>query len=158
MKIDLKHAILEVLDGGGTPNTLQIKLGEGTFTWDQKRSIEYVKDRGLLDTTREGDEEPVDIRLDALYEFLKSSSGSVTPYEAITGTMGASTWTSTGGACEPYAVDLRLTYTPPCGGETDEVVLISDFRYESITADAKAGTLAFTGKANIVAPTITRGV
>lgn len=154
MKIDLKNAIVELNDGG--TNSLQIKLGEGTFTWDQKRTIEYVKDRGLLDSTREGDQEPVDVKLDFMYEFLKSSGvGSPTPYEALTG--AATGWTTTGGACEPYAVDILLTYTPVCGSTPDETVLISDYRYESISADAKAGTVSTTGKANITAPTIARG-
>jgi hypothetical protein len=158
MKIDLKHAIFSIKDGSGTPKTLEIKIGEGTLTFSEKRTIEYVKNRGLLDTTREGDQDPVDIRFDFIWEHLKSATGDTvpTPYEALKKIGAASTWTSSDSdACQPYAVDIELVYTAPCGTDV-ETITFSDFRYESIDGDPKAGTVSVTGKANIVAPTITR--
>jgi hypothetical protein len=85
MKIDLKHAIFSIKDGAGTPKTLEINIGEGTLTFSEKRAIEYVKNRGLLGSTREGDQDPVDIRFDFIWEHLKSAAGDTvpTPYEAL---------------------------------------------------------------------------
>lgn len=167
MKIDLKHCIFELIDGTPTavgppataPKTLEINIGEGTLTWSEKRNIEYVKNRGLLDTTREGDQDPVDIRFDFVWEELRSSSGDTTPtpYEVLKNIGAASTWKTTGGdPCEPFAIDIRITHSFPCGGVDDEIVYFDQFRYESMDGDPKAGTISVTGKANVIAPTITR--
>lgn len=155
-KFDMKKATITVKDGGS--NTLELNIGEGTLSFDEKRTIEYVKNRGLLDTTREGDDEPLDVKLDVIWEFLRTVSGgaAVTPYEAFHKVYAASAWVTTGGACEPYAVDLEILYTPSCGSVPVERILITQFRYESFNSDMKTGMLSVSGKANIKYPTITR--
>lgn len=162
MKIDMKNAVLTIRDGTAvTPKETIVKIGEGNFTWSEKRNIEYVLNRGLLDTTREGDQVPVDIRFDFVWEHLKSHSAATvaTPYEALKKIGEASDWVSSAAdVCEPYAVDLELEHTPPCAGvgNVPEVIVFSDFRWESLDQDLRAGTVSASGKANITAPTITR--
>lgn len=160
MKISLKNATLKIKDGTAvTPKEVTVKIGDGNMTWEEKRNMEYILDRGVLASVREGDDVPVDVRFDFWWEELRSSTGDTTPtpYEALKKYGAASAWVSTSAdPCEPYAVDLEFTYSPPCGSAEDQVVLFSDFRYESLSCDPKAGTVACTGKANITAPTLTR--
>lgn len=141
------------------PNRLDVKLGEGNLTYSEKKNREYSKDRGKLDTVRDGDEEPMDIRMDFLYEFLRSTTGDELPtiQEALKKQGAASTWVSVSSdPCEPYAVDLELEYIPPCTGEDREISLFPDFRHESLDHDFKAGTVACSGKCNAIEPIITR--
>lgn len=131
---------------------LEIKVGEGNMTYDEKRTIEYKKDRGRLDTVREGDEEPIDVRLDIKWEWLSAGGSDTfpTPEEVLKNTGLASTWTSSAAdACEPYAVDIVVVYDPDCSGVNGEMVTLQDYRWESISHDLKAGTLATSGKCNV---------
>lgn len=159
MKIDLKLAIITFKDGSGSPKSLEINIGEGTLTWSEKVTREYVKNRGLLDTVRNGDEEPVDIRFDLVWEFLRSmgTATTPTPYEVLNHFGEAASWVTTDSdLCAPFAIDLQIVYTPGCGAETAETILFSDFRHESLDGDAKAGTLTVSGKANITRPSTVR--
>src|SRR6266576_3971774 len=105
--IDLKNTTIKVKDGAG--HSITVTLGTGNLTYEEKRNIEYVKDRGLLDTVREGDEEPVDVRLDATWENLTGVGGAPTVEDAMKRRGPAATWTSTSAdPCEPFAVDIEI--------------------------------------------------
>lgn len=141
------------------PHELEIHVGEGNLTYSEKVTRQYTKNRGVLDTVRDGDEEPVDVKLDIMWEFLKASSGETpTPEDCLKKRGGAAAWTSSSDdACEPYAVDVEIAYIPDCGSEEPEFILLEDFRYESIDHDLKAGSLSVSGKCNKVEATVTRG-
>jgi hypothetical protein len=140
------------------PHHLQIRIGEGNVMWTEKRPIVYVKDRGLLDTVREGDEEPVEVKLDATWVFLKASTSQTPTIEDVLKKRGeASSWvTSATDTCEPYAVDLIIEYTPPCSTEQMEIYTLSDFRYEELAQDLKQGQISISGKCNTVEAAVTR--
>lgn len=140
------------------PKQLLIRIGEGNVSWTEKRMITYVKDRGVLDTVRRGDEDPVEVKLDATWVFLKSSTGQTPSIEDVLKQRGeADDWTSSGSdPCEPYCVDLVIEYTPPCTTEELEVYTVRDFRYEELGHDLKAGQLSITGKANVIEVDVTR--
>jgi hypothetical protein len=130
---------------------LEIKIGEGNLTYDEKRNMEYKKDRGQLDTVREGDEEPIDVRLDIQWEWLSSAGSDTvpTPEEVLKQEGLASTWeTSSDDPCEPYAVNIVVVYDPECVGNDAEVIHLKDYRWESLNHDLKAGTLSTSGKCN----------
>lgn len=134
------------------PHHLQIRIGEGNITWTEKRMITYVKDRGKLDTVRKGDEDPVEVKLDATWVFLKASTGQTVTIEDVLKKRGeAAAWVTSGSdPCEPYCVDIVIEYTPPCTTEQMEIYTIRDFRYEELGHDLKAGTISITGKANVI--------
>jgi hypothetical protein len=162
MKIDLKNATINFKSGGTGSNlkTLEIKIGDGNITWAEKRNMEYTLDRGQLDTVREGDEVPVDVKIDLVYEFLTAATGDTvpTPEDVLKHRGPASTWiSSSSDPCEPFAIDVEVVYTPACGGEDPETVLIQDYRWEQLDHDPKAGTLSTSGKANVKEATVTRG-
>lgn len=138
--------------------TLLIKVGEGNVTYDEKQTIEYKKDRGLLDTVREGDEDPIDVRLDVQWQFLRTYTGEIiTPEDALKNEGGASAWVSSAtDKCEPYAVDVLIIYKPVCPGVKAEIIRLPDYRWESLNHDAKAGTLSTSGKCNVKRATLSR--
>lgn len=129
---------------------LEVKVGEGNLTYDEKRTMEYTLDRGNLDTVREGDQVPMDVKMDFVWEFLTASSGDDPTIEDVLKHRGeAASWvTSSSDTCEPYAVDIEVEYIPPCGGEELELIRLPDFRQESLAHDLRAGTVAATGKCN----------
>lgn len=137
---------------------VEIKLGDGNVTWTVNREFEYLLDRGNLDVVREGDQQPLDVTIDSVYETIITGTGeTITPYDALNGTGGAAEWVSSSSdACEPYAVDIEIEHNPPCGSQETETTLLADFRYDTFEADPDAATLTATGRCNIVKPTVTR--
>lgn len=148
------NAVITIL-----PHHLEVKIGEGNCTYTEKRNMTYTRDRGTLDTVKEGDEEPMDVRIDATWEFLRSSTGQTPTIEDVLKQRGeASTWVSSSAdPCEPYCVDIEILYQPPCGGEEDEKITLPDFRWEQIEHDLRQGQISVTGKCNAKEANITRG-
>lgn len=140
------------------PRQLDVKIGDGNFQYTEKRNMEYIKDRGFLDTVREGDEEPVEVSFDFTWEYLTANTGGTPTVEDVLKKIGeASDWeTSSSDACEPYAVDIEIDYDPECGTNNTEVTTLSDFRWEQFQHDLKNGTVAVTGKCNITRATSVR--
>lgn len=156
-QIDLKDAIITIKDGGS--NSIEVKIGEGNLTWSERREIQYTLDRGTLDEVKEGDEVPVELRISAVWEYIKGaaiSDGVPSIEDALKKVNAASDWVSTDAdACRPYAVDVEITYTPDCTGD-QEVILFSDYRYEQLDHDLRAGTIETSGRCNVTAPAATR--
>ncbi len=141
------------------PHELEIKIGEGTLTYDEKRKMEYILDRGRLSTVRLGDEEPIDVKFDFIWEFLTAIDDSHIPtIEDVLKKRGeAANWaTSAADVCEPYALDVVILYTPDCTGIDPEQITLSDFRWESLAHDFKQGSVAVTGKCNNLVATASR--
>jgi hypothetical protein len=144
----------QVFNFGG--RSLEVKVGEGNLTYDEKRNMEYKKDRGKLNTVREGDEDPIDVRLDIQWEWLSAAGSDTAPTtEEVLKKEGlASTWVSSAtDTCEPYAVDIVIDYDPNCSGVDGERITLSDYRWESLNHDLKAGTLSTSGKCNVTRAT-----
>lgn len=140
------------------PQQVEIKIGDGNVTWTENKDYEYLLDRGNLDTVRENDQQPLDVTIDFVYEFVTTGTDeTISPYDAFKGIGGAAEWVSASSdACEPYAVDVEITHTPPCGGAETEITLFPDFRFDTIEADLSEATFSATGRCNATAPTITR--
>jgi hypothetical protein len=141
------------------PHKLEIKIGNGTLTYNERRKMEYVMNRGLIDTVREGDEQTMEIRLDYMWEFLRAVSGAGTPTfeDALKRRGEAANWiSSSADKCEPYSVDLVIEYDPPCTGVDIENIVLPEFRWESLSHDPKAGTVAVTGQCKAKEAIITR--
>jgi hypothetical protein len=158
-QIDLKDCTIYLLDGSG--ESLEVKIGEGNLTYTESRNIQYTLDRGQLDEVREGDEVPMDVKLDFTWEYLRGSptSGSTPSVEEALKNIGnAANWTSSDSdGCRPYAVDIKVVYAPQpsnCGDK--ETITLLDFRYEKLDHDMKAGTVSVTGKCNVTQATVIR--
>jgi len=140
------------------PHSIEINIGDGNLTYDEKRNMKYIRNRNVLDTVRLDQDEPMEVKLDALWEFIRADSGEPPTIEDALKQRGqASTWvTSAEDTCEPYAVDVEIEYDPPCSDQKREIVLLTDFRYESFSHDLKMGVFAVTGKCNVTEATVSR--
>jgi hypothetical protein len=138
---------------------IEIKVGDGNLTYTENKNYDYLLDKGDLDTVREGDEAPLDLNLEFVYEFVRTGTNeSVTPVDALKGVGGAAEWVSTSDdLCEPYCVDIEIEHAPPCGTAEDETTLFPEFRHDSLEFDLSAATIAVQGRCNATEPTITRG-
>jgi hypothetical protein len=141
------------------PIQIEVKIGEGNLTYTENKEYEYLTDRGNLDTVREGNEVPMDVVMDFVYEFVRTGTGElVTPVDALKGIGGAADWTSSStDPCEPYCVDVVILHEPPCGEAEAETTTFPEFRHDSLEFDLSAATISATGRSNATEPEITRG-
>lgn len=139
-------------------NRIDIKIGEGNLKYTESKEYNYLLDRGDLDTVREGDEKPLDISLDFVYEFVTSgTSEAITPVDALKQQNDATEWvTSATDQCEPYSVDLEIEHNPPCGTAQTETTILPDFRYEKLDFSLKDATISVSGKCNASSASVTR--
>ena len=140
--------------------SIDVRLGSGTLTWSEKRNMVYTMDRGNLYGVREGDEVPMDVKLEFMWESIKGTGSVPSIEDALKKTGAAAAWVSTDtDACNPYAVNLVIDYVPPCAGQvTRELITLEDFRWESLDHDLKAGTVSFSGKCNTKQANILRTI
>jgi hypothetical protein len=140
------------------PQQIEIKIGDGNVTYTEHRTYEYMLDRGDLDTVREGDQVPLDVRLEATYEHITTgTSETITPIDALKGIGEASEWVSSAtDQCEPYAIDIEVEHIPACGGAQKEITLFPDFRPDTKEVNFKDATISLTGKCNVIEPTVNR--
>lgn len=140
------------------PQQIEIKIGDGNITYTENKENEYLLDRGDLDSVREGNEVPMDVNIDFVYEFVTTGTGEViTPRDAVKGVAGAAEWVSSSAdACEPYAIDIEVEHTPPCGTAETEITVFPDFRHDSLDFDLGAATVSGKGRCNATEPTVTR--
>lgn len=161
-QIDLKDATIWIRDGSPTPNKIEVKIGEGDFTWEEKVTRQYIKNRGNLDIVRNGDEEQMTVSFSFVWEYIKGTVGSAgipTVEDVLKRVNSASAWVSTDAdACQPYAVDIIINYVPNCSTGDQEVIIFPDFRYETLSHDLKAGTVSCAGGSNAVVPVIYRDI
>jgi len=156
-RIDIKDAIFNVKDGGS--NELQIKIAEGNFVHSERREMEYYPDRGNLDDVNEGDQVPMEVRFEFVWEYIRSTSTGSTPTveDALKQRGGAADWVSSDSdTCRPYSVDLELVHTPDCTTGDIETLTFADFRWESLEHDPRTGQISCTGKCNATEPTSVR--
>jgi hypothetical protein len=142
------------------PIEVEIKIGDGNLTYTENVEYEYELDRGVLDTVRQVDEQPMDVTIDFVYEFVSTGTGEeITPVDALKGIRGAAEFTSSSSdLCEPYAIDIEVEHDPgSCLPTTEtEITLFPDFRYDTLEFDLDEATISATGRCNATQPTITR--
>lgn len=150
----------EVVTAG--PHQLQIKIGDGTLTYNETQTREYKLNRGIIDKVRDGDDTPMEVSTTFAWTYITNVFGTneIPSVEDFIKRRGpAAAYTSTGEGCDPYAVDLVMVNDPAvCVGESNpvEIIRFPEFRWESLQHDAKAGTVSFSGKCNATEPEVTR--
>lgn len=139
---------------------ISIVVGDGNLTYTESKDMLYELDRGDLNTVKEGDQIPMDVNLDMVWEQITTGTGeTVTPVDALKGINGASEWVNAAtDICEPYAIDIEVLNVPPCGTTENEQHLFPDFRFDSLEFDVDDSSISVTGRCNATQPTITRNV
>ncbi len=140
------------------PQQIEVKIGEGNVTWSESKEYEYLLDRGDLDTVKEGDEQPLEVSMEFVYEHITTGTGEdITPVDAVKRTGEATEWVSSSSdLCEPYAVDIIIRHCVPCGTDEDELITFPDYRYESLEFDLGEATIATSGRCNVSEATAAR--
>jgi hypothetical protein len=139
--------------------TLEVNIGSGNLTYSEKKNMLYELNRGRLDSVREGDEAPVEVSMDFIWDFITAIAGSGTPTieDAMKNRGEAASWdSSSSDLCEPYAIDVEVEYVPPCGGVQREIITLPDFRYESLDHNITDAQVSAQGKCNVVEATVVR--
>jgi hypothetical protein len=150
-KISLREARVFFRDGTpGTPNEIEIKIGDGNLTWTEARTIEYTNDRGRLSERRETDDVPMSVTFQFNWDYIRGRTGGgelPTPVDVLKHKNNASAWISTDpDECQPFSIDIIVQYEPECSGtEVDEIITLPKFVHESLDFDIDAGQIDCSG-------------
>jgi hypothetical protein len=141
-----------------TSQEVEIKVGDGDVTYTENSEYNYDLDRGDLDTVREGDQVPMDVNFDIIYEHITTGTGeTISPMDALKRKGSAVEWVSAAtDKCEPYAVDIEISHDPPCGTSQTETTTFPDFRSESREVSFSDSTIAVSGRCNAIEPIVQR--
>jgi hypothetical protein len=148
----LTVAVADKAVGALLPHALTLFLGDGTLEYTEHRNVEYKLNQGRLKYSRLGDEQPMDVSLDFVWEFLTAASADLipTPEDAIKRRGKASTWVTSGSdPCEPYAVNVTVDYMSPCPGTDKETIVLKEFRYEELQHSFKNAQISVKGKCKV---------
>jgi len=140
------------------PQQIEIKVGEGNLTFTESKEYEYLLDRGILDAVKEGDEQPLEVELEFVYEHITTgTSEAITPVDALKNKGNAAEWVSSSDdLCEPYCVDIEVQHDVPCGTSQDETTVLPEFRYDDLEFNLQDATISVSGKCNATEATVTR--
>ncbi|CAL1125571.1 unnamed protein product [Cladocopium goreaui] len=140
------------------PNQLDIKVGDGDITYTEADEYLYDLDRDELDTVRKGQDQPMEVSLNFVYEQITTGTDEpIAPMDAIKRRGGAAEWVSAAeDKCEPYAIDVVVVHTPPCGTTESETTTFPDFRSESREVSFRDANIAISGRCNATEPIVER--
>ncbi len=112
-----RDGVIQLIDGTGSPVTLDIAYEEGNFTFDKPGGGDspaaqtIVRDRGVITTVRKGDDEPITGSFSAFFRQFTDASeaGSVLDFITKAGNYSANISTGTTGApyVEHYAINIK---------------------------------------------------
>jgi hypothetical protein len=137
---------------------LEIKVGDGNLTYTEHAEYQYLLDRGDLDSVREGNQVPMDVKVECVYEHITTgTSEQISPLDALKGKGAAAEWVSASAdLCEPYCVHVLIRHTPPCGTSEREQTAFPMFRADSREINVKDATIAISGKCKATEPQVNR--
>lgn len=141
-----------------TGRCLDIKVGDGNISWDETYNYEYEMDRSRIDSVVEGDDEPLSVTLDLVYEFVTAVTGSLvpTPEDVLKKRGEATDWITAGAdPCEVFAVDVEVDHAPPCAAE-HEITTFPEFRWDNISHDLGQASLNVRARCKTIEPTTIR--
>jgi hypothetical protein len=162
LRVDLDVAIASAVADTDAisflPQRISIKIGEGDLSWTESRELLYDLDRDLLDTVRLGQEQPVEVDLAFIFDYVTTESGQeITPVDALKRIGEATEWVSSSSdLCEPYAIDIYVVHCVPCGTDEDQDFTFQDFRWESLEYSIQDASIAVSGRCNISSVPTTR--
>jgi hypothetical protein len=140
------------------PQRLEIKIGEGDLAWTEAREFIYDLDRDVLDTVRQGQDQPVSVDMAFTFEYVTAETANPpTPVDALNRDGEASEWVSSSSdLCEPYAVDVVVLHCVPCGTDQDQEITLPDFRYEALDYSVADASISVSGQCNATRATTVR--
>jgi len=154
----LKDAILTIKDGAGSPAAIIVTLDNGDLAFTIHQPANIISDRGVLDHARKGNEQPMDASFSVQHSGIPAgnvTTGTVSLYEMLTKSGGASGYTSAEDNSDVWAVTLVFAVTDPAGA-SNETITIDRFIPEEVSyAEGDPSTIvSCSGRACITAPAI----
>ena len=151
----LKDGTITLLDGAATPASVTVDVEDGDLSWTERTPVDIVVDRGVLAHARASNEQPVEIAFSMIFQSL-STHATLTPYDALKNSGGASAWTSDEPNSDAWAVTLQFVIGDPAGGAS-ETITFARFCPEEIVFQEGTpyDTLRVSGRAVITAPAVT---
>ncbi len=150
------------VDGGVVTfsgRSLEVKVGDGNLEFTENRNFTYDLDRGRLDTVRQGDEAPIDVTLDFVWENLTALPDVDTPTieDVLHKRNAAADWVSSSDdPCEPFCIDIEVEYVPPCGETGTEFITLPEFRWNSLPHSIGDAQISMTGQCNATEALVSR--
>lgn len=153
---NLRDATITIKDGAAA--TLVIPISSGDLAWTEKRPTTVLKNRGRIDSRKNGDEMEMDLSFSFMFEQYSHDNGGtgISVIDALKGKGGASAWVSTD-SCGPFAVDIEFKIENPCSPGEYEVLVFPKFHADTLSfkeADP-ADTVAVAGTSLATEPTRT---
>ena len=133
------------------PSSIAVTIGEGTFTYSEKRPVEFKLNRGVLNEVREADQEPIDVSFDFSWDYITAATGASVPSveDALKRLGAAAAWyNASSDPCRPLCVNVSIMNNPTCATVQKEVTEITEFYQEALDHDPDAGQVACSGRAN----------
>ena len=152
----LRDGTIVISDEGGSggADTVTVDVEEGDLSFTEAAPVNIILDRGVLDHARLANQVPVELRFTMKYQS-HTLHVSPSPYDALTQTGGASSWTSDEPNSDVYAVIIEFTMTDPAGGSA-EVLTFVRFFPETIefTEGDPNNVMTVSGRALITRPAL----
>lgn len=154
---NLRDGRLRLVDGAGTPATIEVDLLEGNLQFSETDSTLEIKDRGALLHLRAGDEMAITGSISVKYDEIYLASGgtvyqflnNVGPYSSLTGTRAADG--------DRFTLDWEFYVADPVGG-TGELIKFTDVYVTSkdFSEGAEYNTMALSFVSFATKPTLSK--
>lgn len=158
---NLRDDEIVVSDGGS--QSLTLLLDEGDLSWTEPENTVIVLDRGILDHTRPGDEEPIDlsysVKWTSLISLTVTGSGDGSAFYEMINNFDGTSYTSIAPAGEKFALRHQFTLTDPAAGAlTSEQITFSQVFKTSLSMSEgdDFNTISFSGTDFETQPIIVR--
>jgi len=159
--IDMKDCTLFLLDKTGA-NFIALRIGEGNFAYTKARNIVTKKSRGYLDKIREGEDEPVAINFQVVWDAIESSGDEPPTLEEVLDGQGPGWVSAATDLAGPFSVNLQIIRNVHCKRPNNitftdnETYNFPEFNYEELAHSLKDATIDCSGFSNRVKPTVSR--
>lgn len=133
------------------PRKLELIIGEGDVTFSSKKPRIFTLNRGILNSVRNGPQEPMDVTFNAEWHTTKALNSDTSPtlHEVIHQIGHASTWVTTSDdPCSPYCLDVWIANILPCGDVPDEVICFEQMYFETENGSLSNGSFDISGRCN----------
>lgn len=155
-----RDGTLIIVDGTTpTANTLEVVGCDGDLTFSETQESFLIMRRGIIDSIREGDQQPISLSFTVKFEQWERADGAstgISVVDALKKRGGASAWESVD-TCGPYMVNLQFKIKDICNPGAFEVLTFEKFVCDEVTFGeaAEYNTLRISGKCVSFPPTRT---
>jgi len=146
-----RDGILTIIDGTTpTPNEREVVGCDGDLTFSESQESFLVMRRGVIDSIREGDQQPISVSFTVKFEQWQAADGAstgISVVDALKKRGGASAWKSVD-TCGPYMVNLEFKIKDICTPGAFEVLTFQKFVCDTVdfSEGAEYNTLRISGK------------